>query len=81
LDEQQLIPVSDKQQQIAASDKQQRIHSGRYSSGYTTKQSQWQIHHGRYIYSDRYTARYTVPGHDTYSQRRIYGGRYTAADT
>jgi hypothetical protein len=49
------------------------------------------------IYSDRYTARYTVPGQETYSQGRIYssssgytaqytqqrihGGRYTAADT
>jgi hypothetical protein len=41
LDKQQLILVSDKQQQIAASDKQQRVHSGRYSSGYTTKQTQW----------------------------------------
>jgi hypothetical protein len=63
----------------------------------TIQQTQWQIYSGGYIYSDRYTARYTVPGQDTYSQRRIYrsssrytarytqrrihGGRYTAADT
>jgi hypothetical protein len=71
-DKQQRIAASDKQQRIAVSDKQQRVHSGRYSSGYTTQQTQWQIHDGRYIYSDRYTARYTVPGQGTYSQRRIY---------
>ena len=73
--------AADTQRQIPAWDKQQQIHSGKYSSRYITQQTQWQIHHGRYItqqtqwqtwiyhgryiYSGRYTARYTVPGQDT----------------
>jgi hypothetical protein len=67
----QWILVSDTQQQIAVSDKQQQIYSDRYSSIFTTQPTQWRILHGRYIYSDRYTAGYTVPGWDTYSQRWV----------
>jgi len=37
----------------------------------TIQQTKWLIYSGGYIYSDRYTARYTVPGQNTYSQRRI----------